>query len=65
MAIHQSGIGNVTFTTDAATSRTITDEINANPEEVESLRRSRRQAEEGDVRWLADHERVEDVTDSD
>jgi hypothetical protein len=34
----------------------MTREIEANPEEAESLRRSRQQAEDGDVEWLDDDE---------
>jgi hypothetical protein len=44
-----------------AKSGEITREINANPEEVESLRRSVQQAQEGEVRWLADDESLDDV----
>ena len=39
----------------------ITDEINANPEEAASLRRSIQQAREGKrVRWLRDDEALDD-----
>ena len=46
---------------DGMTGFEITREINANPEEVESLRRSVQQAQEGEVRWLADDENLDDV----
>ena len=56
---------NYTNTLDADYGLAMTREIQADPEEVESLRRSRQQAKDGDVQWLTDDETDVDDKPSD